>query len=161
MKHYQSRRFLSSSDIVVFERRLQQLHSTAIRIPNIPATPAAGAIGVGGRKEAFSKLTATDSLFLLPYQATGGGEAIVDHSAEIKPDLKTSIQSAMTDLERGLDVDQQQGAAAAEAAAENGSAELEDGVKAESAGAAAAAAADSTVSDDGRSMCLSVCPARG
>ena len=93
---------------------------------------------------------ATDSLFL-PCQTIGGGggevEAIVDHSAEIKPDLKTSIQSAMTDLERGLDGDQRQDAAAAaeaEAAAvpaENGSATLEAVVKQEPA-----AAADSTVS---------------
>ena len=96
---------------------------------------------------------ATDSLFL-PCQTIGGGgggvEAIVDHSAEIKPDLKTSIQSAMTDLERGLDGDQRQDAAAAaegEVAAvpaENGSATLEAVVKQEPA--AAAAAADSTVS---------------
>ena len=94
----------------------------------------------------------------LPILQTSG-EATVDHSAEIKSDLKTSIQSAMTDLERGLEVDQKQGATAAavatadEAVAQNGSAEAEAGNAAEPA----AATADSTVMDTmaiGRSVKL-------
>ena len=93
------------------------------------------------------------------YQATTGGEAaLVDHSAEIKPDLKTSIQSAMTDLER--DMSPQQGGsrrgsdgAGATEAAENGTA-----LQAESAPAADAVAADATVSDTWRQIRARVYP---